>query len=81
MSSKKTPSNTFRDIHSYKIRRIIIVQSLQIKSLKRENDRLDNKIQRMEATNKGMYKFFFKLAYGCEVILRLICKPFRSSKK
>ena len=81
MTSKKTPTNRLRDLNSQKIRRILIVQNLQIRSLQRENDRLKQKICIMESAHTGPYKFFYKLAYACEVILNLVSKPFRRRKK
>ena len=78
MSSKKTPSNKrILDLNNAKIRRIILVQSLQIKSLQRENQNLRNKVVLVEGTIKGPYKFFYKLAYACEVILNIVKSPFR----
>ena len=80
MTSKKTPSNRLRDLHDQKLRRIVLIQGLQLRSAKRENERLRHKIKIMEAANSGSYKFFYKLAYTCEVILNFIRKPFRRNK-
>lgn len=78
MSNKKTPSNKrILDLNSTKIRRIILVQSLQIKSLQRENQHLRNRVKLAEGTLNGPYKFFYKLAYACEVILNIVKSPFR----
>ena len=76
MTSKKTPSNrkNKREIalDSHNIRMLLIRQALQLKALKRQNENLKHKILLMESANKGVYKFFYKLAYGCEVILNAI---------
>ncbi len=80
MSSKKTPSNTSPVVlHDQKMRRVLIIQNLQIRSLKRENQHLRQQIQIMKQAHEGPYKFFFKLAYGFEVILNSIKKLFRSN--
>ena len=81
MTSKKTPTNKrLASLSNSKIKRIILIQGLQIKSLQRENEQLRKKIEIMESAYKGPYKFFYKLAYACEVILRLVRKPFRRNK-
>jgi len=78
MSSKKTPSNGRQvELYGQKLRRMLIIQNLQIRSLKRECQHLKNKIKVMEQTNQGSYRFFYKLAYGCEVILNYVRKLFR----
>ena len=78
MSSKKTPSNTNHVVlHDQKMRRVLIIQNLQIRSLKRENQHLKRQIQIMKQAHEGSYKFFFKLAYGFEVILNSIRNLFR----
>jgi len=82
MTSKKTPSNKrLVNLNNSKIKRIILVQSLQLKSLQRENEYLRKKIETMRAAHKGPYKYFYKLAYACEVIFRIVRKPFRRKEK
>ena len=81
MSNKKTPSNERQaTLHFQKMRRFLIIQDLQIRSLKRENKRLERKLQIIEQAQQGSYKFFFKLAYGFEVILNSIKNLFRRNK-
>ena len=76
--SKMTPSNKNQvELYGQKLRRMLIIQNLQIRSLKRECRHLRNQIRVMEQTRQGSYRFFFKLAYGCEVILNCMRKLFR----
>ena len=77
-----TPSNRSRELSEKKLRRIVILQGLRIRSLERENARLLRKLKLIDSTIDGkLYKFFYKLAYACEVILKTVSKPFRSKKK
>ncbi len=81
MSNKKTPSNERQaTLHAQKMRRLLIIQDLQIRSLKRENRHLKRQLQVIAQAQQGSYKFFFKLAYGFEVILNSIRNLFRRNK-
>lgn len=77
--SKTTPSRRIRDLDERKLRRVVLIQGLQLKAITRENKDLRDKIQLMESIHSGPFKFFLKLAYTCEVILRSIKRLFRRS--
>ena len=79
--SKTTPSRRIRDLDEKKLRRVVLIQGLQLKAVTRENKALRDKIQLMESIHTGSFRFFLKLAYACEVIviLRSIKRLFRRS--
>ena len=77
--SKTTPSRRIRDLDEKKLRRVVLVQGLQIKALTRENKSLRDKIELIEDIHTGPFKFFFKLAYACEVILNSVKRFLRRS--
>ena len=77
--SKTTPSRRIRDLDEKKLRRVVLIQGLQLKAVTRENKALRDKIQLMESIHIGPFRFFLKLAYACEVILRSIKRLFRRS--
>ena len=77
--SKTTPSRRIRDLDEKKLRRVVLIQGLQLKAVTRENKALRDKIQLMESIHTGPFRFFLKLAYACEVILRGIKRLFRRS--
>lgn len=77
--SKTTPSRRIRDLDERKLRRVVLIQGLQLKAVTRENKALRDKIYLLESIHSGPFKFFLKLAYACEVILRGIKRLFRRS--
>lgn len=77
--SKTTPSRRIRDLDEKKLRRVVLIQGLQLKAVTRENKALRDKIHLMESIHSGPFRFFLKLAYTCEVILSNIKRLFRRS--
>ena len=82
MTRKKTPSNKrIQQLDSHKIRMLLISQTLHVKALRRENEKLKKRITTLEASHKRVNRFLNKLSYAFEVILNLVRNIFRRNKK
>jgi len=79
--SKKTPTNRLKHLDEAKLRRYIVHQHFRIKHLKTQNELMERQLRRAFGTNRGIFKFFYKLALVCDGILNAVSILFSKRRR